>query len=343
MTKGTVYFYGALIGLLLFFISPKSHGDDHSQSNPNFENTSFSFFASGNERLYYSESLSNFTATSFKSGFNNTGIIQRSGGYTAISEDSSSGFFITTQSTLIAEDNIEEWNAAGFDVVQTNSMGINHASLDLIAVHHFKNGHFVMAGMHYQKIAFSRFDFNNTATTSAFSDFALDNSASYQAFKEQIDNGETLTAADGSTITTDAELRDALRFDPEQLARVLFEDITSFSGMAGVGYDSFFINRQRGMRYKYQLLLGTPIYTHVLNTNVEGSDKVIRKEFSGGLDILLSASLGYQLNQKLSIMFGVHYLKSERDSISKGTVQKITLPNNEFEGITPEFGFYWAF
>lgn len=309
-----------------------------------FVNTSYSFFSSGNERLKYSETLAQFAGTSFKSDFHNTGIIQRSGGYTAIDEKGASGFFITTQSTLISEDNIEEWNATGFGTVQTNSMDINHASLDLLAVYHFKNGYFLLAGMHYQKIAFSRFDFNNTGNTTAFSDYTLDNSASFAAFQALIDSGETLTAADGSTISTEEELREALRFDPDKLARVLFEDITSFGVVAGIGYDSFFINREPGLRYKFELGLGTPIFTHVLNTNVEGSDKVIRDEFSGGLDIHFNAAMGYQFDQKLSVMFGVFYINSSRDGISSSNgAQTISLPDNKFEAYTPELAFYWAF
>ncbi len=111
-----------------------------------FKNASYSYFALGSERTKYSE--------------------------------------IATQSTLLAKENEEEWNVTNpfstSTTVQTDQMSINQAGLDIIAAYHFKNGYFATMGLHYQKITFSRFNFESTADTLAFGEFALDNSDRFQ-------------------------------------------------------------------------------------------------------------------------------------------------------------------
>ena len=72
-----------------------------------FKNASYSYFALGSEQTNYTESLDQFAGTSFKSDFTSSGLSQSSGGYTSLAEDSPFGFFIATQSTLLAKENEE--------------------------------------------------------------------------------------------------------------------------------------------------------------------------------------------------------------------------------------------
>ncbi len=317
-----------------------------------FKNASYSYFALGSEQTSYSESLDEFTGTSFKSDFTSSGLSQSSGGYTSIGEDSPLGFFIATQSTLLAKETEEEWNVtkpfSESTTVQTDQMSISQAGLDLLAAYHFKNGYFAIVGMHYQKITFSRFDFESTSDTAEFGEFALDNSDRFQAqlatFNDWLAAGAVEADAPFQTsagiISTVQELRDAVRFTPELLTPVVFENITTFSGVVGIGYDSFFMDKTEGMRYKFNIAVGTPLYLHVLNTKGGGGDRSLSESLPGGLDINANFAVGYQINEKVSIMAAVNYNYADRNDLPGATA---SLPNNTFEAITPELAFFWAF
>ncbi len=319
-----------------------------------FENTSYSFFSVGSDRITYSESLPSFAGTSIESGLSAHALAQRSGGYTALSKESEFGFFITSQSTLISADGQETLNANwdndsngindGEKPVLTDQASVSQANLDLQAAYHFKNGFFITSGIHYQKISFTRFGFSSTDNTNSFSDFTLDNSSTYATLKNEIENGDGSAKVNGVEYTNDADLREALRFNPEAQTPVVAEDLTAFNIVAGVGYDSFFINRNRGMRYKFHANIGTPAYLHVLNTNVTGTDRSLSGVFSGGLDVNANGSIGYQFNEKISVMASLSLTYVYRDSIKvENGSQTISLPNNTFTVLSPEIAFYWAF
>ncbi len=317
-----------------------------------FKNKSYSYFAIGSEQTKYSESLDEFAGTTFKSDFSSSGLSQSSGGYTAMSEDGVLGFFIATSSTLLADEAQEEWNVTHpFDTsttVQTDHMSINQAGLDLIAVYHLKNGFFVTTGMHYQKITFSRFNFESTDDTLEFGEFALNNSDRFQAQLAALNDWVTAGSIEADApyktsdgiITTEQGLRDAVRFTPELEIPVVFENITTFSGVVGVGYDSFFIDRTEGMRYKFNIAIGTPIYLHVLNTKGDGGDRSLSESLPGGIDVNANVAMGYQINDKISVMASLSYNYADRNDLPGATA---SLPNNTFEAITPELAFFWAF
>ncbi len=322
-----------------------------------FKNASYSYFALGSSQISYSESLSGFAGSSFKSDFSSTGLTQRSGGYTALSEAGRFGFFIATQSTLLANEDTEKWNANwdndgdgtkdGKRTVQTDQVSMNQGSLDLLAVYHLKNGYFVTTGVHYQKLVFSRFDFQsvtNNNNTADYATFTLANSSTYANIVQAIaDNGSYII--NGTTVTTAAEAAELIKFSPEALTPVVAEDLTTFSVVGGFGYDSFFMDRKPGLRYKFDITIGTPLYVSVLNTNLAGADRSITETFSGGVDINGNVSIGYQVDEKVSVMASLNYIYSERDTISTTTAigQKVSLPNNTFKAITPELAFFWAF
>jgi len=317
-----------------------------------FKNASYSYFALGSEQTKYSESLDQFAGTSFKSDFSSSGLSQASGGYTSLAEDSPFGFFIATQSTLLAKENEEEWNVTNpfstSTTVQTDQMSINQAGLDIIAAYHFKNGYFATMGLHYQKITFSRFNFESTPDTLAFGEFALDNSTRFQTQLATLNDWLAAGAVEADApyktsdgiITTEQGLRDAVRFTPELEIPVVFENITTFSGIVGIGYDSFFIDRTEGMRYKFNVSIGTPMYLHVLNTKGGGGDRSLSESFPGGVDVNANVAAGYQFDEKISVMASLSYNYADRNDLPGATA---SLPNNTFEAITPELAFFWAF
>jgi hypothetical protein len=321
-----------------------------------FKNTSYSYFTLGLEHVSYSESLPVFSGASFESKFTTSGLSQRSGGYTALAEDSPFGFIIATQSTLLAKDGNETWAANwdtdgngsndGAKTVQTDQASLNQANLDLLGVYHLKNGIYFTSGLHYQKISFTRFNFESTLNTPDFSDFTIDNSNTYITSINEINNGSgSVTFSDGTVVTNDSDLRDALKFNPEAQTPVVAEELTSFNIVAGIGYDSFFIDRKPGMRYKFSFNLGTPLYLHVLNTNVGGSDRTLSETLSGGFDSSFSGAIGYQFSEKISVMLSLYVTHAERESISvtNSVGQKVSLPDNTLTSTIPELAFIWGF
>jgi len=320
-----------------------------------FKNASYSYFTIGSERTTYSESLSSFAGSSFESDFSGSGVTQRSGGYTSIGEDSSFGFIIATQSTLLSDGDNESWDANwdsdnngsndGSLTVMTDTVNLNQANLDLLGVYHFKNGLFLSAGMHYQKISFSRYDFKSTDDTPDFSDFTLDNSSAFQNILQEITDNGSYTYSNGTEVTTAEQAAEQSRFNPEAQTPVVSEDITAFNLVAGIGYDSFFLMKGEGFRYKFNLNLGTPAYLHLINTNLEGADRSLSESFPGGVDLNANGAIGYQFNEKISVLASLSLAYVDRDSISitNNIGQKISLPNNTFTSITPELAVYWAF
>mgnify|MGYP000087673466 FL=1 len=324
-------------------------------ANADFKNASYSYFSIGSERTTYSESLPSFAGSSFESDFTGSGITQRSGGYTSIGEDSPFGFIIATQSTLLSDGDNESWDANwdsdnngtkdGAITVMTDTVNLNQANLDLLGVFHFRNGLFVSAGMHYQKISFSRYDFNSTDDTPSFSDFTLANSTAFQNILQEIADNGSYTYSNGTQVTTAEDAADQSRFNPEAQTPVVSEDITAFNLVAGIGYDSFFLMKGEGLRYKFNINLGTPAYLHLINTNLEGADRSLSESFPGGVDLNANGAIGYQLNEKLGVLASLSYSYVDRDSISitNNVGQKISLPNNTFTSLTPEIAFFWAF
>jgi hypothetical protein len=321
-----------------------------------FKNTSYSYFTLGSEHVSYSESLPVFSGASFESEFTTSGLSQRSGGYTALAEDSPFGFIIATQSTLLAKDGDETWDANwdtdgngsndGAKTVQTDQASLNQANLDLLGVYHLKNGLFFTSGLHYQKVSFTRFNFQSTLDTEDFSNFTLENNSTYQKAISSIEDTGTYTFENSSiTITTIQEAIDLLHFKPELLTPVVAEELTSFNIVAGIGYDSFFIDRKPGMRYKFSFNLGTPLYLHVLNTNVGGSDRTLSETLPGGFDSSFSGAIGYQFSKKISVMLSLYVTHAERESISvtNSVGQKVSLPDNTLTSTVPELAFIWGF
>jgi len=309
-----------------------------------FSNTSYSFFGAGAEVVHYSEKLDNFGGSKVESSFSATNISQRSGGYTAVDEQF--GFFIRTASTLIATEEQEDWKANGLPGnIQQDIATMNFQMLDISGAYHLKNGGYWLAGIHYQKISFSRFDWQSSTSTEAFADSVEDyirnDSELFQAVQNGVDNGTFVDGA-GNTITTVEQYFSATRFKPEDTLDVVFEDASSFSLTGGFEYDSYFVDQSLGMRYLLGSHIGLNLYENVLNS---GENRALTRSFGGGVDLRLTAGIGYQFRPEVGALLLFESNASWRDGIKErlNSTQTVELPDNTFYTYSVNGTLYWNF
>lgn len=334
--KSIVWSIASIGILLLSSIQP---------ANAEYENRSFRVFgAAGLQYVNYSEKLDNFAGMEVESRYDAVNFVQKAGGYNAISGEY--GFYIRTASTLISDEQEEEWHSdqhAG--PIQTDTAAMNFSTIDIVGVKHLRTGVYLTSGLHYQKIAFSRFDWHSTAHTAAFADdieeFIRNDPAQISDIQNQIDNGNLVDSA-GDPITTLDEYFEATRFIPEETQDVVFEDASSFSALVGVGYDSYFMDRTEGIRFIGSIALGTQVYEHVLNSSNRAS---IDRWFGGGMDVQAEAGLGYQFSPKLGLMILVSGNYSYRPELSEklNSTQTLSVPENRFYAVANYLSFSWNF
>jgi len=327
-----------LIAATLATISLPSHAEE-------FQNRPFSVFgAFGLEYVSYSEHLKNLGGKKVDSSFSSTNLVQRSGGYTAATD--TLGFFINTGSTLISNEADETWEAEGISGnIQEDVASMNYQTLDVMLAYHLKTGLYLLGGVHYQKIAFSRFDWSKASGTEEFADsvetYIRSTPTLFNPIKDGIANRQFEDQA-GNIITTEDEYFAATRFDPEETLDVVFEDAVSFGAMVGVGFDSYFMRPNRGMRYQWELGLGTQVYENVLNSS-EG--RSLTRTFGGGIDAMAKLGVGYQFSSRMGLMLGMdaHYSfrKEIRDKVSN--TKTVILPENEFYSLASYASVTWNF
>lgn len=318
---------------------------------------SYSFFGMGQERPYYSESLSNFGGQSFKSEFDSSGLIQSSGGFTQINP--AWGFEIITSSTLLPKETEETWEFTGFGVVQTDNTTLSQNTLTINGIHFpFSDGQKMVFGIRYQNIAFSRFNFDGTDNTDALNDALLapGNDPEYdrllaivQAFVADVnndpengipdpDNANALIVDDqGRLITSVAELKAAKGLDPSTQQGVIFEDASTISAMIGYAYDSYFVKSDEGWRWRTGLNVGLPLYLSVLNTN---NNLTLTETLPSGYDMTIYVGGGYQFSKEIGLLMSIEYVYAERGKLQK---ENVFLPDNEFSSINTVAQVYWAF
>lgn len=321
-----------------------------------FDNSSYSYLGLGAETVDYQESTNDFGGLKFKSSFQGTNVVQKSGGYTAIGDRY--GFFLSTSSTLLAQEDKEEWKFPDIGVVQEDTMTVKRTGIDILGVFHLQNGHYFTLGSSYSSVSFSRFDFSNTDFTDALNDaiFALPaySDANLQATLNDLiaqaaasggcvadNNGVCIGSkqSDGSyTITLD-DYKDALKFNPEATAGVVFEDMTTWNLAAGWGYDSIFVNKT-GVRYQAAVRVASAVYENILNTN---NNKSLSRTFGGDIALHALAGVGYQFMPEFGVMASVEYNSLNHSRLNEGGSSKAFLPKSEFWSLSPQVTAYWAF
>lgn len=312
-----------------------------------FKNTSYSFFSAGAEYVSYAEHLDDFGGQTVDSSYSAVNMVQRSGGYTAVNDKL--GFFIKTASTLIANEETEEWEADGLSgSIQKDVAAMNFQMLDIMLAYHMGNGGYWLGGVHYQKISFSRFGWENTSQTDAFAQLVEDDmraDASLMAQITDLVNSGTAVDSAGNVITTVDQYFEAIRFDPEQTSDVVFEDASNFSITGGYEYDSYFVNQAKGLRYTYGGRLGLAVYENLLNS---GRETAMTRSFGGGVDLHLSAGIGYQFTPEIGTLLMAEGNATWRDEIteklSDGESQRtVSLPENTFYAVSLTASVFWNF
>jgi len=324
----------SLIAATLATISLPSHAEE-------FQNRPFSVFgAFGLEYVSYSEHLKDFAGQEVDSTFTSTNLVQRSGGYTAATD--TLGFFINTGSTLISNEADETWEAEGISGnIQEDVAAMNYQTLDVMLAYHLQNGFYLLGGVHYQKIAFSRFGWRSAAGTDEFADavesYTLNNQELLDAMDAIIQKGEKKDK-DGNIITTREQYLAENRFDPEETLDVVFEDAVSFGLMTGIGYDSYFVRPTKGIRYMWEVGLGTQVYENILNSN---GGRSLTRTFGGGIDIAGKAGIGYHFSHRLGLMLGMDAHYSLRKELQESST--VSLPENEFYSLASYASVTWNF
>ena len=206
------------------------------------------------ETLRYSETTDDFGGLSFTSTFNGTNVVQKSGGYTAIGPWY--GFFISTSSTLLANENTEEWDFEGIGIAQEDTMTLKRTGIDLLGVNHLANGHYFTGGVRYNSVSFSRFDFDSTDKTAELNNTLFTTPSVQTQLQNELDQRLTAVNAartgadddpcirddgDGGCIgtingsnqqeVTLAEFWELKKLEPEATQGVVFEDMTSWSAL----------------------------------------------------------------------------------------------------------------
>jgi hypothetical protein len=304
-----------------------------------FKNTSFSVFgAAGLENVHYQEKIPDFAGHKVESDYSAINFVQRSGGYTAVNDRL--GFYITSASTLIAMEKTEDWNASGYNTpIQQDTASLNFNTIDVTMAWHLQNGFFLTAGGHYQKLAFSRFAWKSTSSTENFADdvenYIRNSPDQMTTITNDVSNGKY----DG--ITTVDEYFAATRFSPETNQDVVFEDASTFGVLFGIGYDSYFMDRSEGVRYRAIAEVGTDFYEHVLNSS---DGKAMNNSFGGGIDARIKLGAGYQFSSKLAVllMTDAHY--SHRKAITKYVSgSEVSRPENTFQAQAAYLSISWNF
>lgn len=329
-----------------------------------FKNNSYSYLGLGSETLTYSETDDNFGGQTFESKFTGTNLVQKSGGYTGIGDKY--GLLISTSSTLLTNEANEEWDFQGIGVVQEDSMTLKRTGIDLLGTYHLQNGHFFTSGVHYKDVSFSRFEFLSTEQTEDLNDALFTNPSVQSQLQMDLNNRLTeinnLRASSNPTAcirdssrenacigsinnqtneqeVTLAEYWEIRKFNPEETQGVVFEDMTSWSGVVGWGYDSYFIDQSLGMRYKFAARLGLSLYENVLNTE---NNKSLTRTFGGDWDSHLLAGIGYQFQKEIGLVFTLELNGSRRSKLQVNN-EDVFLPKNTLWALSPQLAGFWSF
>src|SRR5690606_30897645 len=277
-------------------------GITQANESNHFENLSYSYFGLGIDTLVYREELENFLGTSIETDYSSTTPLQRSGGYTSINDDW--GFSITTLSTLFSQEEEEDWNVSGYGTIQNNKMSLSRQEVNLLAHHHFRTGYHLCVCAYYSKVGFNRHHFRSGEGTDKFR-------------AERLAPGQT--------------------FNPEQIGGSVSEEQVTIKFKAGVGYDSYFINTNEGLRFNYEASIGLPIYRRVINA----IDEIEMTEmFSKGASINAAIGIGWQFSKHFSVNYRIEGIYSYYSKMEQGN---LTVPDIHMYGIANFASVYWNF
>jgi len=243
------------------------------------EAQNLTFLTLGAESVQYSENTSSGITAS---GPRMNNMIQRSSSYTNVSDDF--GFYITTNSTLIGNQNNENWTLSPYGIVQQNQRKVILTDITLDTAWGIGHGWQVTGGLAMNTMSFSRSGFKypqgtrGTLTANANNQirFVPNNLGQYQEL--QVNTATAATAAYNGQ---------AVKRNPG----AVFEDSTTILGQVGVKYDSFFLD-DSGFRLLGGVSAGIPLFYYVTNSDFPNTSWT-------------SSFQGYNLHADLGIGFRI--------------------------------------
>lgn len=288
-----------LLALALFMASPLAV---QAEEQSRFQNSPFGYFGIGLDTLSYQESVGDLLGVSVETDYRATAPVQVAGGHTAMNDRW--GFTISTLSTLFSEDESEDWNASGYGAIQQTLMSLTRQELNVLGAYQLQNGHYLLGGVSYSNVSFSRHHFSSAKGTDAFR-------------TERLKPGQT--------------------FDPDAIEGAISEEQVTLNLRAGLGYDSYFLNTDKGLRLMYEATLGIPMYRRVTNSylNAELTDV-----FSKGVSVNAAFGIGWQFSRHISVMYRIEAMYVSQDELREGNLM---VPEVEMYGMTNSAVVYWNF
>jgi len=279
---------------------------------------SLTMFTLGVESVQYSE---NTGAGITASGKNMLNLTQKSLGYTAVSDDF--GFYITTISTLTANQVTESWAMGQYGTVQTNQRKVMLTDLHVQAAWMIQDSVQLLAGLGMNRMSFSRSGFTYPKGTRGV---ATTNTANQVTGFRNDPNGpiQQLTTTGG------------------YLARqpgAIFEDSTSLMAEIGVNYDSFF-QHTNGLRFIGSARAAIPVYYYVTNSNYPN---VSWSNAFKGYNLHADLGLGYQLKDNFDLIMSVSGDYRYRPATSVDAATGGFVPNVTVTIARLTAGLAWSF
>jgi len=193
-------------------------------------NHAFSYSEIGSETVWYGEKTT-VEGYPLEMGAWVTNVVQRSGGYTPVSEWD--GFYIQTATTLDPLSAHEQWDIQPFGIVQENERKVRWNELNVMFSHLFQDsGYHIVGGVGIATLSFIRSNFVKGSGAPAFESAV----------------GSPLTVFPGA----------------------ISEDSTHISSNVGLRYDSTFLDPNETTRFLWGISAGMPIMYKVENSGFPG-------------------------------------------------------------------------
>ncbi|MDX8384626.1 MAG: hypothetical protein R8M45_11130 [Ghiorsea sp.] len=238
-----------------------------------------------------------------------TNVVQRSGGYTPVGKDF--GFYVHSATTLDALPSRESWDISPFGIVQSNDRKVHWNELNILASWRFQDsGYHMVAGASMSTLGFVRSGFNK-------------------------ENGAT--AFEASLTSPFAVPSGAVT-----------EDSTNIALNMGFRYDSTFVDPDESSRFLAGVLVGTPAYYKVENSNFPGARWISNFQ---GYDLQANIGYGFKIFEDFMLSTHVEFLYKFRPETGKvavgtddtGKTLYGWIPNATIWNLRTVLGLEWSY
>ncbi|MDQ6974108.1 MAG: hypothetical protein Q9M10_04435 [Mariprofundaceae bacterium] len=290
------------------------------------EDQSLTLFTLGVESVQYSEDTGGGITASGKSM---TNLTQRSSGYTAVNDHF--GFYITTISTLSANQTQESWSISNYGTVQANQRKVMLTDLELSAAWEIFDQHFdglqLLAGLNLNRMSFSRSGFIYSQGVQGAATIQANNVIPGTFAKNPNGPLQQLTNPNGNTTYLSRQ------------NGAVFEDSTTLLAEIGINYDSFFSDAT-GIRLLGGIRAGIPLYYYVTNSNYPNTSWTSSFQ---GFNLHANVGVGFQLKDNFDfvVMGSSDYRFRAKTSVDAATGGVV--PNVKATIFRATAGLSWSF